>query len=233
MSKEPRKVADLPYKDFVVVAPLCGSLLAIAWEIGSFQPVGLIAFGSFSLAEHLTFALPALPVAFACFLLPMTMMTIGTIGRLRRSLRLRSTTSRLVAAAIFSAGLSISGLAGVETAALTVKGSIPWVLSLAVSFFGPVLVIVLLSDLSTNAGRYISLCWIVIYASFLAFAIGQAQCVALLKDGAPTEIETEAGKLKLTVFRASASALIGVEPGTKHVVLIKGDRIRERRWDTR
>lgn len=234
VAQEPSKSADIPYKDFVVVAPLCGSLLAIAWEIGSFEPIGIGAFGNFTLAEHLAFALPALPVAFASSLMLITLVTVGTIGRLRRSFRVRTKRTRLVAA-LFAVGLSISGFAGIVSAVLTfeVAPIIPWTLALAVCLFGPVLVIVVLSNPSTGTGRYVSLCWIALYSTFLAYAVGQTQSVGLLRKGVPAEVETEAGRLKLVVFRASASALIGIEPGTKHVVLIKGDRIKERRWDAR
>jgi hypothetical protein len=48
-------------KDFVVLIPLLGSLLAMAWEVGQFIPTS--GFWLFSLSEHLLAAVRALPFA--------------------------------------------------------------------------------------------------------------------------------------------------------------------------
>lgn len=50
-------------KDGLVVVPFLSSALALTWEVGYFQRVGGSSFGLFSLAEHITFAIQALPFA--------------------------------------------------------------------------------------------------------------------------------------------------------------------------
>jgi hypothetical protein len=58
---ESPKPSSIQVKDYIVVVPTLGTALAISWEVGSFLPIGGIAFGAFSLTEHLVFALQALP----------------------------------------------------------------------------------------------------------------------------------------------------------------------------
>jgi hypothetical protein len=50
-------------KDMVIAIPLFGSGLALAWEVGYFLRIRGGAFNMFSVAEHLSFALQALPFA--------------------------------------------------------------------------------------------------------------------------------------------------------------------------
>lgn len=52
-----------PVKDFLVLIPSFGGVLAMTWEVGSFIPTG--GFTYFSLSEHLLAAVNALPVALA------------------------------------------------------------------------------------------------------------------------------------------------------------------------
>jgi hypothetical protein len=51
-------------KDGLIAIPFLASALALTWEVGFFVRVKAGAFGIFSISEHLTFALQALPVAF-------------------------------------------------------------------------------------------------------------------------------------------------------------------------
>ncbi len=61
MSNEPLNI-QLPLKDYLVSVPLLGTTLAIVWEVGTFVPIGGEAFGLFSVSEHISFALKALPL---------------------------------------------------------------------------------------------------------------------------------------------------------------------------
>jgi hypothetical protein len=52
-------------KDALVVLPFVGSAIAMSWEVGSFIPISGVGggtFGLFSLSEHLSFAIEALPI---------------------------------------------------------------------------------------------------------------------------------------------------------------------------
>ncbi|MCR6735519.1 MAG: hypothetical protein NVV83_16220 [Afipia sp.] len=50
-------------KDIAFLLPIAGTITALSWETGSFAQIGGHAFEQFSLAEHIVFALPALPFA--------------------------------------------------------------------------------------------------------------------------------------------------------------------------
>lgn len=53
----------LVFKDFLVLVPVFGTLLAALYEVGYFYGVGISYFTLFSLSEHIVFALTALPFA--------------------------------------------------------------------------------------------------------------------------------------------------------------------------
>lgn len=60
---EAEPAANWSLKDALIAIPFAASALALTWEIGYFVPIKGAAFGLFSIAEHLTFALQALPIA--------------------------------------------------------------------------------------------------------------------------------------------------------------------------
>ena len=62
---EEEAVAKWSLKDALIVIPFLASALALTWEVGYFARIRGGAFGLFSIAEHLTFALQALPIAMA------------------------------------------------------------------------------------------------------------------------------------------------------------------------
>jgi hypothetical protein len=69
--------------------PLLGSGLAIAYEIGSFYPLGYGAFGFFSLTEHLLWALGALPIVLIVLAGAAIGLTVVSLQRSRNALRRR------------------------------------------------------------------------------------------------------------------------------------------------
>jgi len=81
--------ARFDIKDLAVLIPLLGSGLAITYEIGSFYPLGSVAFGLFSLTEHLLWALAALPIVLALIGAGLMSYWIVSIEKFRRSLRRR------------------------------------------------------------------------------------------------------------------------------------------------
>jgi len=50
-------------KDVLIAIPFFASALALTWEVGFFSVIKGGSFGIFSIAEHITFALQALPIA--------------------------------------------------------------------------------------------------------------------------------------------------------------------------
>jgi hypothetical protein len=63
-------------KDALIAVPFLSSALALTWEVGYFFKIRGGAFGLFSVTEHLTFALQALPIALA-------LTTAGMVGLIR------------------------------------------------------------------------------------------------------------------------------------------------------
>ncbi|MBR0876891.1 hypothetical protein JQ608_06705 [Bradyrhizobium liaoningense] len=62
MSEKPNKQdTKIEWKDVAIFLPLMGSALAISFEFGSFLPIGMGAFGMFSLSEHVLWSLTAMP----------------------------------------------------------------------------------------------------------------------------------------------------------------------------
>jgi hypothetical protein len=62
MAEEAKAISWSP-KDALIVGPFLASGLALTWEVGFFVRIKGGAFGLFSIGEHVTFALQALPAA--------------------------------------------------------------------------------------------------------------------------------------------------------------------------
>jgi hypothetical protein len=54
-----------PYRELLVLIPLVGTALAVAFDVGYFTGVDINFFTFFSLSEHIVFALEVLPAALA------------------------------------------------------------------------------------------------------------------------------------------------------------------------
>jgi hypothetical protein len=87
---EEEAVAKWSLKDALIVIPFLASALALTWEVGYFTRIKGGAFGLFSIAEHLTFALQALPIALAVT----TAGAIGLVVRPQPARRLQSALDR-------------------------------------------------------------------------------------------------------------------------------------------
>src|SRR5580704_15870462 len=82
-------------KDGLVALPFVGSAIAMSWEVGSFIPISGIGggtFGLFSLSEHLSFAMEALPIGLVIAArLPIVLAGAGMPPRRRPRLPSRAT----------------------------------------------------------------------------------------------------------------------------------------------
>src|SRR5260370_28217156 len=65
LMSEEEKTPSWSFKDGLVIIPFFASGLALTWEVGFFLRIKGGAFGLFSVSEHITFALQALPAALA------------------------------------------------------------------------------------------------------------------------------------------------------------------------
>ncbi|MDI4234156.1 hypothetical protein OZ411_15185 [Bradyrhizobium sp. Arg237L] len=80
---------SISVKDALVLVPGAATALALCFEVGSFIPIGIAAFTYFSISEHITFAVPAIPIALVCVLLGVYLTTVFHFledGRLPESL---------------------------------------------------------------------------------------------------------------------------------------------------
>jgi hypothetical protein len=69
LSRSRPAASSFETKDALVALPFVGSAIAMSWEVGSFIPISGIGggtFGLFSLSEHLSFAIEALPIGLVC-----------------------------------------------------------------------------------------------------------------------------------------------------------------------
>jgi hypothetical protein len=71
-------------RDFLVLVPLLGSVLAVTYDIGSLTSVGTAFFSFFTLSEHIVFALEVLPAAIAFALCVASLAYFHKQFRMRR-----------------------------------------------------------------------------------------------------------------------------------------------------
>jgi hypothetical protein len=74
-------------KDGLVAIPILASALALTWEVGYFSRIAGGSFGLFSLAEHITFAIQALPFALTLTTMFVAVVLVKNLGRPRRIVR--------------------------------------------------------------------------------------------------------------------------------------------------
>ena len=79
-----RSSRPLELKDIAVVAPLLGSALCVTYDLGYFYGIDINQYTSFSLTEHVVFALQAVPIAFV-FLVAAPLMGIVLNWSLKRA----------------------------------------------------------------------------------------------------------------------------------------------------
>jgi hypothetical protein len=113
--------SQLELKDWLVFVPLLSSALAITYEIGSFIPLGSLAFGLFSVSDHLLWALQALPLALALVVGVLIAEGLDAILRSRpisRTAEQRRQRARRRAAALAIGACCITIIAFIVRAAL-------------------------------------------------------------------------------------------------------------------
>src|SRR5579872_6883656 len=64
-SKQTRLPFKLDAKDYLLLVPTIATGLAVIYELGSFYPLGTVAFSLFSVTDHLLWALQILPYSIA------------------------------------------------------------------------------------------------------------------------------------------------------------------------
>jgi len=76
-----RNGVEVDLKDALLIVPLASSCLAITWEVGYFWSLKGGSFGLFTLAEHITFAVQALPLAICLSVVWVLSLAYGKVSR--------------------------------------------------------------------------------------------------------------------------------------------------------
>lgn len=226
------KLRQLGPKDLLLFVTTVGTMLAISWEIGSFVPVGASIFGIFSLAEHLTFALQALPLAFATSLSGVVLALYLARSRLRRrAIRgervhriVVGTVALLMPAFVFGAGFSTFRYFGYPFA--------PYYMLSALALGGSLVMASSLFQFDTSRSRLFGSLALMSYLLVLAFCVGIEQTRLKKEMGLPITIETDNGTRDLIVLRVNTTALIGFDRPARRIVSIKGDRVKGMAWNS-
>jgi hypothetical protein len=225
--EDPKLSAPLALKDYFVFVPLAGSALAISWEIGSFYPISGAAFGAFSLAEHLAFALQAFPLGYVIALGASILYSVGTLRRARASFRSKARIKRLSVVLLLGLSLGASAALGLALGMWDSGAhTIPYITFVSLCLVSLVLLLLLASDLPP----YTTSAWLLLLAFFLAFSLGVDSTRIAIEKAPISVIETDTGKLEIRVLRANPSAIVGYDPTSSYFVLLKGDRVKQRAW---
>jgi hypothetical protein len=223
-------------KDALIAIPFLASALALTWEVGYFARIKGGAFGLFSVAEHLTFALKALPIALA-----VTVMGVGGLAAksLMKSPGLQGARkidgilnrySSLLSWVCFAAG----GLSAI------------WYLSArADSLLIPMLILGLgtapyLSVIMVPTGLLrhpLIVCVGVVGAFFAALGIGSESARIQIQSSLPLnsiktgekgkDIETE---IKVRILRTGDRGVLYFDPATQTFGLLPWDYVRRVDW---
>jgi hypothetical protein len=190
---ESPKPSSIQVKDYIVVVPTLGTALAISWEVGSFLPIGGIAFGAFSLTEHLVFALQALPIGFIVALVASAVITMRGRSRIRLILTRLTPAKALFARALLLALILASSFAGLLLG-LSYTGSTgvkPYFIGSAVGLGGIVFVFAMYSDMSNEPFRNKFIGWTLFYFIFFAFNVGVEQTRVRIARAEVSDVETD------------------------------------------
>jgi hypothetical protein len=229
-SKAPDRIIE-PWslKDGLVAIPSLASALALSWEVGYFLKIGGGSFGLFSLVEHITFAVQALP--FALFLTTLAVVTVFTrlfVGTAPSLTRRMSSffLSGAFTGALFKLVLELSGLRmDVGLVIISILAGVPLFLILTVP-------------------RELLKSWIVISLSLLltfvlALAIGvetarvqitNTQTSSIIRAGEKgKEAETEI-EIKVRILRTGERGVLYFDPAARNFGLLPWVSVKRIDW---
>jgi len=217
-------------KDALVALPFVGSAIAMSWEVGSFIPISGIGgstFGLFSLSEHLTFAMEALPFAlvFAAFL---PVIFAGASKPLRRRPRLPDGRSMRIGLRI---GVTILAVIGTGIAALGIylRSSPMLVLSFAVFAVAATIALYPPAMFLWPKQLFIG---VAAFAMAMAMALGVDYTRAILNSPGPHTVRAVINDTskEVVVLRTGERGLLIYEPDSRHFAFAKWDVVKRFDW---
>jgi hypothetical protein len=243
MAKEEVKaVGEWALKDALILIPFLASALALTWEVGFFVRIKGGAFGLFSISEHLTFALQAVPIAllFTVLIVLVALWDSNSTA----SFPLRLFPLRLfpswkwrvfficicvpIVALVFSL---LAQYFGVRVFSQSEPGDIMFtagMLIAALTLFG-----LFNAEKSVFVGFLCVLC-----GFFLAFGIGVQNARSEIRSKRPLNTITigEKGKagasdIKVRIMRSGERGVLYFDPQTRRFGLVPWDSIKQIDWE--
>jgi hypothetical protein len=224
---------SLETKDAFLALPFLGSAIAVSWEVGSFIPIGLGAFGLFSLAEHLSFAMAALPLGLTfAALLPVIMSAARTAIRqvARAKIERRPTTSAQIRAGI-AAGVVLFVVLGIGIAAFGAYAKSAMMLILSFVTFAIALTLALHPPSIMQSSRQMLVAGAA-FALLFAMAAGTDQTLLLLRDPEQVAVNATIGDTsrEVVLLRSGERGLLLYEIGTRRFLFEKWANVKELDW---
>jgi hypothetical protein len=222
---------SLATKDALVALPFVGSAIAMSWEVGSFIPISGIGgstFGLFSLSEHLTFAMEALPFALV-FAALLPVIFAGASKPLRRRPRPPDGRSMRIGLRI---GFTIFAVIGTGFAALGIYLSSSPVLVLSFAVFALAAIYGLYPPAIFSKRLIIG---IAAFAMAIAMAFGVDSTRDILNFPGRHTVQAVINDIRkeVVVLRAGERGLLIYEPDSRHFAFAKWDAVKGFDWPRR
>jgi hypothetical protein len=227
VDSQPNFGSELSLKDLTVLVPAAGSALALAWEVGSFLPIGGSAFGMFTITEHLVFALQAMPVA-----LSLALMFFATYLQISPSRSRQRSRLELLALGIGALTSTVFGIYLAAGAEMFSRDRIPW-FTLLTLFLGVMLLTIWWIARGWLLPRVVKYASVGAIIGLLSFAVGVDQTRILLRTGAPSKIETTDEPLTAVIVRSSSTGAVLYDRSSNEFRYFRSDQVKQRAWKPR
>ena len=224
-------VVNWSLKDALIAIPFLASALALTWEVGYFGRISGGAFGLFSIAEHLTFALQALPIA---LVVAMPAVAGLAIVNLWKPLALRSRTARKIDSLNRFGVLDLLAIGTALFAAWYLNADLLLILTLILGYVPYLLIL--------NAPSWLLRHPLLVYAGVLtafygALTVGSVSAQTEIQSSRPLnsiktgekgkDIETE---IKVRILRTGDRGVLYFDPATRTFDLLPWDYVRRVDW---
>ncbi|HXO70048.1 MAG TPA: hypothetical protein VN838_13890 [Bradyrhizobium sp.] len=236
LTPEAKTSPVISIKDGLVVVPFLGSAIALSYEVGSFLPIGRTAFYLFSVAEHLLFALQALPIALVLACWCMVLIAVADASTSRRAGLWRRPRKRGLRAHVVRWVIRVTVvlfyIIGVALFWSGVKFEVFGFLILGLSVLSLAAVMSFSFTVISTRPRPVLLSG-VIFVLLFAFALGIDSTNGLLKiaDELTIDLNVDGLSKKAAVLRAGERGVLMFEPTKKVFSFVKWETIKSFEWE--
>jgi hypothetical protein len=216
-------------KDLALYVPVLGSVLALAWETGSFIPIGSAAFGLFSFSEHVLFALEAFPYVLSVIIGVTTAGAVVAVISKRSSAEATpSKFSKPWMAKAIAVSLYVASGIGISRLGLYWHRGTVLVFGIAgiaagIGFFSPSRIFV--PKIVVPAG--------LVFAVVLTIAFGSDVTRFLLNNTEAADFNVDGVVRKAVLVRSGERGLLTYEPSTQSFHFEKWGSVKSIAWERR